>query len=243
VAATEEAGAQEAKQEFYELRMMRLRMGPMQKLADDYFRDAYIPAMKRIGIGPIGVFDIGIGPDSPAKYILIPHKSMDSIAMAAARLAVDDEYHRAGAEFQNRPATSPAYIRMESSVMISFAGMAKLAVPDTTKPRLFELRTYESHSKRANRKKIEMFNTGEIAIFKKNGLNPVFFGELLVGPRHPNLTYMLVYDDMAAHDKAWGAFINDPDWKALSGKPEYANSEILTNISNVFLRPTPYSQI
>src|ERR1044071_8307737 len=111
-ATTEEALAQENKQEFYELRMMRLRMGPMQKLADDYFRDAFIPAMKRIGIGPIGVLDVGIGPDSPTKYILIPHQSMDSIANAAAKLAADDEYHKAGAEFQNRPASSPAYIRM-----------------------------------------------------------------------------------------------------------------------------------
>src|SRR5215471_11821626 len=159
-ALVEEAAAQENKQEFYELRMMRLRMGPMQKLADDYFRDAFIPALKRIGIGPIGVFDVAIGPDSPTKYVLIPHQSMDSIANAAAKLAVDDEYHKAGAEFQNRPAASPAYIRMESSVMVSFTGMPKLAVPDTTKPRLFELRTYESHSKRANRKKIEMFNSG-----------------------------------------------------------------------------------
>src|SRR5690349_15946785 len=101
VSVVEEAGAQEGKQEFYELRMMRLRMGPMQKLADDYFRDAFIPAMKRIGVGPIGVFDVNIGPDSPTKYILIPHKSMDSIANAAASLATDDEYHKAGAEFQN----------------------------------------------------------------------------------------------------------------------------------------------
>jgi len=40
-----------------------------------------------------------------------------------------------------------------------------------------ELRTYESHSKKANLKKIEMFNTGEIAIFRRAGLSPVFFAK------------------------------------------------------------------
>ena len=32
--------------------------------------------------------------------------------------------------------------------------------------RIFELRTYESHSEKASKKKIEMFNSGEIAIFR-----------------------------------------------------------------------------
>ena len=35
----------------------------------------------------------------------------------------------------------------------------------------------------------------------------------------------------------------DPEWKKLSTTPGYTNPEILTNITNVFLRPTAYSQI
>jgi hypothetical protein len=130
--------------------------------------------------------------------------------------------------------------------MVAFEGVPKLEVPAATKdntPRLFELRTYESHSKKANKKKIEMFNRGEIAIFRRAGLAPVFFGETLVGAKMPNLTYMLAYPDMAAHDKNWGAFISDPEWKKLSTTPGYTDPEIVSNISNVFLRPTAYSQI
>src|SRR5438445_645577 len=77
-------------------------------------------------------------------------------------------------------------------------------------PRIMELRTYESHSKKANMKKIEMFNTGEIAIFRRAGLSPVFFGETMIGSRMPNLTYMIAFENMAAHDKAWAAFSTDP---------------------------------
>jgi hypothetical protein len=232
--------------EFYELRRYHLRRGPQQKTFDDFFRDAAIPAMNRIGLSPIGVFSVTTGPDSPSMFVLIPHQSLDSFATATDRRRADPDYQKAGATFLNAPAAEPSYVRVESSLMVAFEGMPKLEIPAATsqkKPRLFELRTYESHSKRANKKKIEMFNVGEIAIFRKAGLAPVFFGETLIGTKMPNLTYMLVYDDMAAHDRSWGAFGSDPEWRKLSTTPGYTDPEIVSNISNLYLRPTAYSQI
>jgi hypothetical protein len=232
--------------EFYELRLYHLRRGPKQKVFDDFYREAAIPAMNRIGLGPIGVFTVATGPDSPTMYVLIPHRSIESFATATDRVRSDPEYQKAGAAFINAPATDPSYVRVESSLMVAFESIPKLEVPAATaqkKSRLFELRTYESHSKKANKKKIEMFNNGEIAIFRRTGLAPVFFGETLIGAKMPNLTYMLVFDDLAAHDKNWGAFVADPDWKKLSTTPGYTDPEIVSNISNLFLRPTGYSQI
>jgi hypothetical protein len=130
--------------------------------------------------------------------------------------------------------------------MVAFEGMPKLEVPAAAagnKPRIFELRTYESHSKKANLKKIEMFNRGEIAIFRKTGLQPVFFGETLLGTRLPNLTYMVAFENLSAREKNWAAFGADPEWRKLSTMPEYADSEIVSSISSLFLRPAPYSQI
>ena len=228
--------------EFYELRLYHLRRGPKQKLFDDYVREAAIPAMNRAGVGPIGVFHVGTGPDSPTVYVLIPYKSLDVFATIGDRLRDDAEYQKAGAESINAPATDPVYVRIESSLLVAFEGMPKLEVPEK-KSRIFELRTYESHSKKAHKKKIEMFNVGEIAIFRRAGLQPVFFGETLVGTKLPNLTYLLVYADMAAHDAAWGKFVADPEWKKLSTTPGYTDSEIVSNISNVLLRPAGYSQI
>ncbi|HID23803.1 MAG TPA: NIPSNAP family protein, partial [Planctomycetaceae bacterium] len=110
------------------------------------------------------------------------------------------------------------------------------------KPRIFELRTYESHSVKAGKKKVEMFNQGgEIAIFQKTGLQPVFFAETIIGPQMPNLTYMLAFDDMAARDAAWNRFIRDPDWEKLKADPQYKDT--VSNITDVILRPAPYSQV
>lgn len=202
--------------------------------------------MKRAGIGPVGVFSVVTGPDSPTMYVLLPYATPEAVFNANDLIRSDPDYQKLGAEFVNAPATDPAYVRVECSLMGAIDGFPKIYTPSgaaENKPRFFELRTYESHSKKANKKKIEMFNNGELAIFKKAGLQPVFFGETLFGTKMPNLTYMLAFDDMADHDKCWKAFSSDPDWKKLSSTPGYADGDIVCNISNVFLRPTSYSQI
>jgi hypothetical protein len=245
VGAAESAGDQSTP-EYYELRQYHLRRGPQVKLTDDFLREAALPAWRRLGLGPIGVFNTTIGPDTPTVCVLIPHLSLESVAASAARLQADPEYQRAGAAFLNVPSTDPAYVRIESALMLAFASFPRLEVPPgaaENRPRLFELRTYESHSEKAHLKKVEMFDNGEIAIFRRTGLRPVFFGRTLIGSRQPNLTYMLTFDDMAARDKNWAAFIADPEWKKLSTTPGYTDGEIVTNIGNAFLTPTPYSQV
>ena len=62
-------------------------------------------------------------------------------------MAADPEYSKAGAAFINATATEPAYVRVENFLLASFTGMPKLELPSGTaekKPRIFELRTYES---------------------------------------------------------------------------------------------------
>jgi len=239
---THAADATAGTREYYELRTYHLVAGPKQKLFEEYVAQAAIPALNRIGIGPVGVFAPTVESENPAVHVLIPYSSINQFAEANDQMRSDKEYQRLGAPFINLPPSDPPYVRVESSLMVAFSGMPKLEKP-ALKPRLFELRTYESHSKKAAKKKIEMFNVGEIAIFRRAGLQPVFFGETLIGTRLPNLTYMLVYDDRPAHDKAWSAFGKDPEWKKLSTTPGYTDPEIVSKITNVFLQPLACSQI
>ena len=41
-----------------------------------------------------------------------------------------------------------------------------------------------------------MFDTGELELFRRTGLTPVFFGETHIGPTLPNLIYLLVFPEM-----------------------------------------------
>ncbi len=232
--------------EYYELRRYHLRRGPRQRVFEDYVRNAWLPGMERLGIGPIGVFQTALGPGSPSMYKLIPYRSMEEFVETPGRLRADPAYQDAGKEAIQAPATDPVYLEAESWLLGAFSGMPKIEVPSQKregKGRLFELRTYQSHNKRANLKKIQMFNEGEIAIFRRAGLNPVFFGETLVGSHQPSLTYMLVFDDADAREKAWSKFGGDPEWRKLSSTEGYRDPEIVTDISNVLLRPAGYSQI
>ena len=177
------ASGDEGKQEYYEFREYRLHVGSKKNLVGDFLRDVGIPAMNRIGIGPVGVFNAMYGPNSPTLYVLLVHKSFETVAKSSSMLMADDEYRKAGTAFVDAPLSEPAYVRVESSLLLAFKDMPKLHVPEK-KPRIFELRTYESHSIKAAKKKIEMFNEGgEIAVFLKTGLEPVFFGETLIGRR------------------------------------------------------------
>ena len=147
--------------EFYELRLYHLRQGPMLKRFDEFYRDVALPAWNRAGVNPVGVFDLAIGPDAPTKYVLLPFKSLATMATAHEKFEADPEVLQA--HFANVPPTDPAYIRKESSLLLAFTGLPKLEVPNQVaekKPRLFELRTYEAHSRKANKKKGEMFNVG-----------------------------------------------------------------------------------
>jgi hypothetical protein len=235
-----------AGREYYELRRYLLRRGPQQQTIGDFFRDAAIPALNRLGIKPVGVFNTTIGPGSPTLYVLAPHSTVESAVTIHDRVAADPEFLQAGAAFINATAAEPAYVRVESFLLAAFAGMPKLELPPgaaENKPRIFELRTYESHSKKANRTKIGMFNSAEIAIFLRTGLRPVFFGETMVGAGMPSLNYMLTFADMEERTRNWAAFVADPEWKKLSSTPGYTDPEIVSNITNVILSPAPYSQI
>jgi hypothetical protein len=239
------AGTQsEPAREFYELRQYHLRQGPMLGRFDKFYREIALPAWNRAGVSTVGVFDVMIGPDQPMKYVLLPFKSWEAMNEAREKFESDDAVLKS--DFANLPPTDPGYIRKQSSVLLAFKSVPKLEIPAQVaekKSRIFELRTYEAHSRKANKKKVEMFDVGETDIFRRTGLQPVFFGETLVGTNLPSLTYMLVFDDMATRDKNWGQFGGHPDWRKLSTTPGYTNAEILTNITSVFLRPTGYSQV
>jgi hypothetical protein len=232
--------------EYYELRRYHLTSGPQKKLTDTYLSEALIPGLNRLAIRPIGVFNVAIGLESPSVYVLIPCTSVEKLVTIDFQLEKDSDYMKAGEAFLKAPASDPAYVRLESSLMIAFEGRPHLAVPAATAKqgaRIFELRTYESPSTFDHRRKVEMFHSGEFDVFKQAGFSPVFYGDSLVGSHLPNLTYMLAFESEDDRAKLWKAFMSAPEWKKLSAEKRFNFESIVTNITNQLLSPAPYSQI
>src|SRR6266852_7676090 len=142
--------------EFYQLRCYRLSSGPQRKLCDDFFRETLIPALNRLAITPVGVFDLSIGPETPSIYVLMPGLSAEGLATVETRLGQDAEYVKAGAAFLNAPAKEPAFDRMESSFLQAFEKWPRIVLPAATAthgPRMFELRIYDGATDQDHKRK------------------------------------------------------------------------------------------
>ena len=232
--------------EFYQLRRYFLQSGPQQKLTETYLSSALIPALTRMGMGPVGAFRVDIGPETPTYDVLIPASDLAALAEVDLHLAQDTEFLKAADPFWGAPATAPAFQRVEYSLLSAFEGWPKLTPPPssaTKAKRIFQLRTYESPSYKAHVVKVHMFHSGEFEIFAKAGFHMVFFGDTLAGPRMPNLTYMLSFADSTELDAKWVVFRNDPAWKKLSADSRFAYEAIVSNITNLILSPLDCSQI
>jgi hypothetical protein len=234
--------AQQAPRQYIELRRYHLIPGPKMRAFVDFVGQAAVPAMNRAGVSKVGAFTMVYGQNAPTLLLVLAHDTIESVITLRDRLAADAEYGKTGAAILDAPLADPAFMRVESTLLRAFAAMPKVEAPASTSgPRIVELRTYESPSDRAALNKLAMFNAGEVPIFRRTGLTPVFFGETLVGEKMPSLNYMLTFTDMAARDAAWKSFSADPDWKKLSGDPQYKDN--VSTISDVILRPTAYSQL
>lgn len=232
--------------EFYQIRRYSLTNGPQTKLTESYLNDALIPALAKMGMGPVGAFRLELGPETPTYYVLIPGPSSASLTELDLTLAKNETFLKAAEPFWSAPATANAFNRVEYSMLAAFEGWPRLVPPPssaTKAKRIFQLRTYESPSYRDHVRKVEMFNSGEFEIFKNAGCNPVFFGDTLVGSRMPCLTYMLSFANASDLDARWDVFRNDPAWKKLSADPRYAFEPIVTNITNLVLSPLDCSQL
>jgi hypothetical protein len=245
-ALTHSAVAQAPRpQEFYLLRRYRLETGPETKLTETYLAEALIPALNKAGISPIGAFNVTVGPEFPAIYLLIPTSRLEDVLSIEARLAQDERFLKLAEPFWDAPGREPAFSRIDSSLLMAIDGWPKLTPAPASKPRqqVFQLRTYENPTFQAHYRKITMFGAGEIDIFIKNGFQCLFFADNVIGTRTPSISYMLSFADMADYTEKWNHFLADPAWKKISTDPRYAFEPLVTTYTNILLAPTAFSQI
>jgi NIPSNAP len=246
VALPAAAQTESRQREYYLLRKYALRSSPQPRVTEHYFSAALIPALQRLGLGPVGAFRLDVGPDTPSYYLLVPGSDLALLAGLDLRLARDAEFMVAADPYWNATSAAPAFERIDASLLAAFEGWPKITPPASSaakSKRIFQLRTYESPSNGDHIRKVEMFHSGEFGYFGAAGISQVFFGDGLTGSRTPSLTYMLSFTDMAELDAKWDAFRNNPDWKKLSANPRFAFDAIVSNISNQMLSPLECSQI
>lgn len=229
-----------------ELRYFRLRntLDNQRARWSGYLGKAVVPALRRAGSGTVGLFSSVIAPDAPFLLLVAQHTSLGAFEQCWRKAGADEELKTATAALYKQ--VQLPYQRMEVHLLRGFAKFPAIETPPTEEgraARVFELRTYESNTPESLAKKIGMFEDGEIGLFRKFGLLPVFFGEMIAGAKMPNLTYMVAFDSLAAREANWRAFATSPEWKKMAATPGLSDGEVVSNISNVILSPLAGSMI
>lgn len=85
------------------------------------------------------------------------------------------------------------------------------------------------------------FSEITMAMFRKHGIRVVGFWETVVGESN-ELVYICQYDDLGHRERAWKAFMADPEWQAARQKTE-ANGPLVERVVNKIWRPTPFSPL
>ncbi|MDR1959037.1 MAG: NIPSNAP family protein [Planctomycetaceae bacterium] len=216
------------------------------------FDTALIPALNRQGISPVGIFESNARLNDGDKsydakndlnvFVLTQFDSADQLTQSVPKLLADQQYLKDAAAIFEAPMNDPLYDTSESRLMLGFKHFPAIEKPVHSAERIFQVRLYNSYHIERNAKKIDMFDIGgEIALFLKCEMTPVFYGETLAGPMMPNLTYMLGFENMEAKIENWKKFVTGDEWKNLSGDPQYKNTA--NKIINLILKPSPGSQI
>lgn len=238
------ASAASPTRSFFEIATWRLHNSDedQAKRVAEYLEGGLFPALTRGGAKPVAAFSNLIGPDGPSLFTIAEYTSLGSLQEVLGHLAGDAEYNKASQALAAGPGMP--FVTMESSLFQSLAVLPQVVLPAdaSSRPaRIFELRTYQSQSMAAREKKAAMFNNGEIGVFQRLGMRPVFIGESVIGGRQPNITYMLSFDNLDGRETHWKAFGSDPEWKKIGAPAELKDAKIVANISNIILHPLPFS--
>ncbi len=229
-----------AQEQVYELRTYELEFFKPADVLHNYFNLALIPALNRQGIRTVGAFEESSESMPKKIYLLIPYDNIEAFQASKDSLALDTKYLQDASSYLKSTEELIPYKRISTNLIRSSTGFPKLIKP-IDEANLFELRIYESHNEDALRRKVKMFDDSEFGIFEDVGLPMVFFGSNIAGSQMPCLTYLLAFKDKAAHAAAWSKFGPHHEWQRIIKLEEYANA--MNDITRVFLKPLPYSQL
>ena len=220
----------------------RLDFGPQMGNVLGWIEKRAIPLWQRYRFGPVGVFTVEVGPHIPAVFVIRTYSSLADRSAVWKNLGRDAEWGAAVADLEKDGPAS----RGEDMILLTstlFSPPIKPVPAGEPARKLFEFRIYESPTWRQLGYLHDRFAGGEIEIFHKSGIHPLFYGDTLTGPNQPNMVYMIPYQDAAAREKAWTAFRNDPGWVKLLDDSIRKGGEIVRNISNIMLTPANFSMI
>ncbi|MDH5398934.1 MAG: NIPSNAP family protein, partial [Cyclobacteriaceae bacterium] len=108
-----------SEREFYELREYHLTSETQKTQLVDYLKNAEIPALNRLGIKAVGVFEEIEPGDTQVVYMFIPFNKLEDVYTIHSKLNSDKKYLKSGADYLNTSKENAAYARIKSSLLVN----------------------------------------------------------------------------------------------------------------------------
>lgn len=223
--------------QIYEWRIYTLAPEADTARLDTFFEGSLIPAYNRRQV-EVGAFTRATE-NTVERVLFFAYPDIETFQRVSGEVRGDADFLASAAGYFDATAPDPVYTDLETYLCEAFDSLPRLRRPDADRG-LVELRVYRSPNAEANERKIDMFQSGEFAIFDAVGIAAVCYGRTLAGPRMPSVVYLTAYRDRASRDAAWDRFRTHPDWARMKALPQYANTA--TDNTSRLLAPLPYSQ-
>ena len=242
MAGSAQAQGSGKKTRLYRLSFFYMRQGD-QGTRMNQLLSSQMPVLKKAIPGPLGAFNVLIGPHIPAMVVLAGYAGFAEMEAATARYQGDPGYQKAQTEMEQgaEPPYDHAEVRLLQATDYSPEIVPLQEKPKT--PRVFELRVYHSPTQRQLRALHERFAGPEIRIFHRVGVHPILYTNTIIGPNMPNLTYLTPFATLGDREKAWEAFGADPEWVKVRKESIDRSGQISSQISITLMRPADYSPI
>jgi hypothetical protein len=227
---------------YFEFFYIHMQSGSQTQRMAKWLENGLWPICQKNGFGPMGFFNVDVGPSLPTALIIFSYPSLTEMETQWGKLNSDPDYAAVVADVEK---DEPAFYRTEAMLLRATPFCPPLKATPVVDPghKLFELRIYESPTNRQLGYLHDRFGGGEIEIFHKSGIFPILYADTVFGPNQPNMAYMIPFESADHREKAWAAFRNDPDWVKIRDESIRHGGEIVRNITNMFLSPMGFSMI
>lgn len=200
------------------------------------------PLLQKHKFGVVGFFMVEVGPHVPALIEILTYPSLAEREVVRARLVSDSDWGAAVTELEK---DGPPYYRRDSALLraTSFSPLLKASAAGDPAHKIYELRFYEASTQRQLNFMHDRFYPGEIEVFHQCGIDPILYGDIVIGPNMPCMVYLIPFESEAHREKAWAAFRAHPDWQKIAGEWMQKAGELARNISSTILVPTAFSAL
>ena len=116
---TSVAFADHHEKQFIEIRYFHLKSADSAKAVDDYLVNAFLPALNRAGSETVGLFKQEKEEGDLFRVAIFAHDSIGDFAGLPSKLAGDDAYQKAAADYMHTVPKEAPLARVRSELLLS----------------------------------------------------------------------------------------------------------------------------